>query len=483
MSSPTIALHAGVAGVLLCLGLLSAISGAAGNPTETDADAGERLMLSGRYPEAVTAFRRALVAVPDSAPLHARLARALAEDEDLDGAVRAYERTVALAPADADSRTRLAIILTRLDRFEEALANLEIAVELVPDHAWAYDVLGKLHFREGRYNDAAAAYRRATEADADYGEAWFDLGQTLLRQTDLEGAESAFGKAVAADSSDARFHDALGFVHYKRRDYQAAAGRLVRAAQLNPLYARAHFNLGNTYLRLGRRDEGSAELETFRLLDDQERRIRSLKNTILKPPERAELYHDMAVIFGQRGEFGQRRAVAVHAVHALHDDPGQARATIGTPRPDRILECADVIVRYRPDGCPAQPHAVMRAGVDQRVMQDDIAALRQGRQRRHVGPMFGIVAAQQPRSTRSHRHAAVERCGYGVPHPRRLGDAEIVVRGEVVPRPSPQPAQSSGAIESGQIVAVEVQHRAALATRPPRSSPRRRGWSCGAAIR
>ena len=102
VSLPHAAVRAWLA--LLGLALLSANCGAAEGPTETAADVGERLMLSGRYPEAVAAFRKAVAAHPDSAPLHARLARALAEDEDLDGAVRAYEKTVALAPTDADSQ-------------------------------------------------------------------------------------------------------------------------------------------------------------------------------------------------------------------------------------------------------------------------------------------------------------------------------------------------------------------------------------------
>ena len=55
-------------------------------------------------------------------------------------------------------------------------------------------------------------------------------------------------------------------------------------------------------------------METFRRLNHQERKISSLKNTILNTPERAGLYHDMAVIYGQRGEFEKARRRYIQAV-------------------------------------------------------------------------------------------------------------------------------------------------------------------------
>ena len=80
----------------------------------------------------------------------------------------------------------------------------------------------------------------------------------------------------------------------------------------------------------------------------------------------------------------------------------------------------------------AGAHAVVDAGVDQRVVHDEIAALRQRREQRHVGHeaaaeeqralgaeeggglrlqrlVLGMVAAQQPRAAGADRHAARER--------------------------------------------------------------------------
>jgi len=301
---------------VLCGALLWGAAGCGPAPEAEPIDvaAGERLVEMGRYREAADLFGRATAAHPDSADLFVSLARALALDEDLEGAVRAYRRAVELAPEQTGTHTRLAVVLSRLDRFAEATSTLETALQVAPDDARARCVLGQLQFREGLYIKAAASYRRATEADEGFGEAWYGLGQTCLKQSDLEGAEAAFARAAATDSTDGRFPAALGLVHYQRRDYGAAVAQLERAVELAPLYAKAHQDLGNAYTRLGKRDEGRAAVETFRRLQDQERRMYALKNLILREPGKATLYHDLAVIHGQRGEFGKARQRYIQAV-------------------------------------------------------------------------------------------------------------------------------------------------------------------------
>jgi len=103
-------------------------------------------------------------------------------------------------------------------------------------------------------------------------------------------------------------------VFFKLRDFDAAATELEGAIRQNPLHARSHFNLGNTYLRMGKREEGQRLLKRYRELDDQERRMYGLEITILQDPERATLYHDLAVIHTQRGETDKARRRYIQSV-------------------------------------------------------------------------------------------------------------------------------------------------------------------------
>ena len=92
----------------------------------------------------------------------------------------------------------------------------------------------------------------------------------------------------------------------------------------------------------------------------------------------------------------------------------------------------------------------MSARVDQRIVDDEVAALRQSREKRVVRGkaaakikrrlraeerrrvrlqafVLGVVAAQEPRPARAHGDAAIERLPHRLLHLRRIGEREIIV--------------------------------------------------------
>ena len=297
--------------------LLLAIAGC-GEASESAHEVhGDRSMRAGHYGEAAAHYQRAVDQKATSAVLYRKLAEAHAKNEALPAAVRAYEQAIALAPSYAKTRTELAILFTRLDRYDDALALLEQTVREQPDRARAHMVLGLLHAREGRYPAAIAAYQRAVAAVPSYGEAWFNLGEAYLKQNDYAAAEQAFSRAVAADTTSAQFRNGLGRSHYLRRDYAAAAAEFRRAVRLDSLFAQARFNLGNTLLRSGQKEAGRHQLALYKRLDEEEDRIAMLKNTLATHPDAAGVYHDLAVVYGQRG---QQREARIRYLQALDRD-------------------------------------------------------------------------------------------------------------------------------------------------------------------
>ena len=134
---------------------------------------------------------------------------------------------------------------------------------------------------------------------------------------------------------------------------------------------------------------------------------------------------------GDGREVVERRAVAVHAVEALDRDPRRARAARRAPILDGVLEGLRIVVAGLGALGLAHAHAVVDAGVDQRVVHDEIAALRQRREQRQVGDeaaaeeqrafgaeerrglrfqrlVLAVIAAQQPRAARADRHVALD---------------------------------------------------------------------------
>ena len=129
----------------------------------------------------------------------------------------------------------------------------------------------------------------------------------------------------------------------------------------------------------------------------------------------------------QRVEIIDRRNIAFHGVKALDGNPNAPGATVRPPSRDALAKSLDVVMRRAHRCRLAHAHAVVRAGVDQVVMNDEIAPLRQRCEDRRVRCepaahverrlgteeprrlvlqrlVFRIVPAQQPRTTGADRH-------------------------------------------------------------------------------
>ena len=195
-----------------------------------------------------------------------------------------------------------------------------------------------------------------------------------------------------------------------------------------------------------------------------------------------------AMAIRQIGQLGNRRAVAVHAVERFDRNPGLARGIAGPPARKRFGKSADIIVRHRNAFGPRQAHSLVRAGMDQRVVEDRIAALGQCRQQHAVGAVaigeeqralaaeeacclrferfvFGMVAAQQPRAARTDRNPALERVHHGILEPRAALQREVIVRREIGAAGKRQTAQPRRARQPRQIVDLRGERSVAGATR------------------
>ena len=84
------------------------------------------------------------------------------------------------------------------------------------------------------------------------------------------------------------------------------------------------------------------------------------------------------------GEIVERGAVAVHTIKSFDGDPGPALMTGRAPGEDFRLNSVGVVVRGLDDFGSPGAHPIMGAGVDERVVDDKVAALGQRREQRIV---------------------------------------------------------------------------------------------------
>lgn len=193
----------------------------------------DRLLRSGRTPEAISAYREALTDEPGLASAHMGLAQALAAAGEIDesievyreaasvdradvephlrvaalltqraqhrDAVTAYEAALAIDPARPDALAGLGAALRRIGDYDRAADRLSEAVRLAPDMAEAHHDLGTVFQLQGRLSEAMDAYRQAIERVPGYLSAWSNLGAAAFQLGDVEAARKAFGRALKLD--------------------------------------------------------------------------------------------------------------------------------------------------------------------------------------------------------------------------------------------------------------------------------------------
>jgi adenylate cyclase len=168
------------------------------------------------YPQAVTAFKRAIALDPGYAAAYAGLSRIEEILGDRTGdestkrqALADAEKAIALAPDLADAYVARGLIRLGL-RMDKALvrADFEKALALNPNFGRALTAYARLLISMGQIPEAMTELRKATNLDPVASGGWVQMGRLLNYQAEYESAHAALAQALEAapGSEYARFH-------------------------------------------------------------------------------------------------------------------------------------------------------------------------------------------------------------------------------------------------------------------------------------
>jgi len=154
----------------------------------------------------------------------------------------------------------LGSIYTATGRTAEAIAELQRALQLAPNSDEALRRLGTAYLNAGRQEDALAAYTKATEVNPylwtnynQLGVAYFQLGQN-------DKAMKAFQHVTELNPDRAEGWANVGAVLYQQGKWNESIPNFQKAIELQP-NALYFYNLGTTYLYLGRYDDAAKMFE------------------------------------------------------------------------------------------------------------------------------------------------------------------------------------------------------------------------------
>lgn len=178
---------------------------------------GSYLLTKKQYPEALTAYYRAIALDENNSEVWIGCGTVLQEMEEYDRAIAALNQALKISPNSSVALLTRGLIYKQAERYEEALADLQNALEA--DRNWGeYNQanvainLGSVLWRLDQRSEAIAAFEQATKLDDQFALAWFNLGTAFLQQatsllaeeqadaakTPLEQAITAYDQALAS---------------------------------------------------------------------------------------------------------------------------------------------------------------------------------------------------------------------------------------------------------------------------------------------
>ena len=157
---------------------------------------------------------------------------ALLEQFKYKEAADAFKRALQLDPKLALARINLGIALYNVPDLPAAQREMQTAIALAPTAPPPHYILGLIAKTQNRPEEAIAAFQRVLKIDAD------DVGANIN----------------------------LGQLYAQQRKYPEAIADLRTALAAEPYNATALYNLGQSLMRSGQRDEGEKVIKQFQEL-------------------------------------------------------------------------------------------------------------------------------------------------------------------------------------------------------------------------
>ncbi len=186
----------------------------------------------GNVDDALSVAKGGLDKHPNSGPLHASLAIALAKKGDRDAAVAEFDRAVQLQPSDPMLQYTYASFLNQWHT-PGASPHLEAALGLVKDDYAMIVSIGHEYRMASDFSGCANAFDRAIRLK-DAGEARTERALCKLGQKDEPGALADLQAAVAVDPGYAPGHYYLGGRLATTKHYKEAAAEFQKVLDLAP---------------------------------------------------------------------------------------------------------------------------------------------------------------------------------------------------------------------------------------------------------
>ncbi len=330
---------------------------------------GSKLMADGNHVEAMKAFARSAALNPNSSASRSMLGTELARLEKPqeaeiqlkkaveleprnayalyalgslyekynydEKAVDHLKRSVDLDPKQYQAQYLLALTYGKLSQYDKKLELLQKLTQTVPDNIDYLKSLGYSQLFFSKFSEAEQTYRRIIQIDPKDMETHYLLGRSLAEEANTpEGfaqAEKELQMVAAKVSENPGVHLALGILYFRQDKPQQAVVELEKVVKLGVSENKTYLYLGQTYMRLGKKEEGTKTLAEFQRIARINRDKGNLENRLLNTPpdtpaqvkERQDIRLKLAKVLIEETDYA---AASRHLTLLLVEDKTNAEA-------------------------------------------------------------------------------------------------------------------------------------------------------------
>lgn len=164
------------------------------------------------------------------------------------------EKAIALQPTSEEATRLLGRVLIRQGKIDQGLAAFHKALAIRPNSVAVHTEMGLALFNASHYPEALDAFEKAIALAPNSSSALSQAGAAALAMGDSAGALAFFERATAIQPRGETFSN-MGTIYYGHGQFSKAANAYEAALLIQPLRALTHRNLGDAYLRIGRKDD------------------------------------------------------------------------------------------------------------------------------------------------------------------------------------------------------------------------------------
>ncbi len=205
------------------------------------------------------------------------LGRSLNDLKRYPEALTAYQRAISTQKADFVLYVEQGNVLRQMKRYREAVSSYDLAIALQPKHPWAYNNRGIAYEDLKQYALEIADYTQAIQLNPQLHQAYYNRGHAYQIQEKNTQAIADYTQAIQLNPQFYQAYNNRGHAYYDLKKYDRAIADYNQSIKLNPQLYQAYYNRGNVYFDLKKYTQSLADYTQAIKLDPQDPKVYVLR--------------------------------------------------------------------------------------------------------------------------------------------------------------------------------------------------------------